>query len=304
MDDKIPTIRVDDPGVRTPDNGWFRFHIGQMEATIVSDGRMRPHAIASFFPEVSMAELNASKYRAGVVADHFSMEQNCLVLRYDGHVVLFDTGVGSDQVSGWEVSGILLQSMVQAGINPLEVTEVVLTHAHSDHAWGMVSDDGRLHFPKARVFVSKVDFDYWTDTQKLALGGFTETCIRGARRNLLPYRDKITFVSEGQEILPDIIAVGSPGHSPGHFSYIIGYGGDRYIFLGDVTHTSHLQMSNPGWPFAYDYDSALAVRTRKMLMERAAIEDLTLIGYHFNFPGIGKIVRDGSAYRFIATAAR
>jgi glyoxylase-like metal-dependent hydrolase (beta-lactamase superfamily II) len=155
-------------------------------------------------------------------------------------------------------------------------------------------------FPKARVCLSRVDFDYWIDTTMLPLGGFTATCILGARRNLLPYRDRINFVEEGQEILPGIVGIGSPGHSPGHFSYIVGSADDRYIFLGDVAHTSHLQLANPDWPFAYDFDTTQAVQTRKALLERAVIKDLTLIGYHFDFPGIGKIVRDGEAYRFVA----
>lgn len=291
---------IDNPGPRTPDTGWFRFRIGEIEATVVSDGRMRPHTIAGFFPDVFAADLAAAKTRAGITADHFSMEQNCLVLRHGGRVVLFDTGVGQDQVSGWEASGILLQSMEKAGIDPAEVTDVVLTHAHSDHAWGLVSDAGAVLFPKAQVHLSHAEFDYWTDKANLAFGGFTATCILGARRNLLPYLDRITFVAEGQEILPGVVVVASPGHSPGHLSFIIRSGGDRYIFLGDAAHTSHLQLAHPEWAFAYDFDSHQAVQTRKALLERAVVGDLTLIGYHFDFPGIGKIVRDGEAYRFVA----
>ena len=158
-------------------------------------------------------------------------------------------------------------------------------------------------FPIARVYLSRIDFDHWTDTDKLPLGGFTATCVLGARRNLLPYLDRITFIEEGQEILPGIAAIGSPGHSPGHLSYMARSGGDRYILLGDVVHTSHLQLANPGWPFAYDFDSRQAVQTRKSLLERAVVEDLTLIGYHFDFPGIGKILRGGAAYRYVATKA-
>ena len=300
MDEAGPVIRIDNPGPRTAETGWFHFQIGEMEATVVSDGRMRPHSIAGFFPDISVAELEAAKARAAVDADHFSMEQNCLVLRHKGRLVLFDTGVGQDRVSGWEVSGILLQSMARAGIDPAEVTDIILTHAHSDHVWGMVSDSGAVLFPKARVHLSRIDFDYWTDTEKLPLGGFTATCILGARRNLLPYLDRISFVEDGREILPGIVAVASPGHSPGHFSYIIASRSDRYIFLGDVAHTSHLQLAHPDWPFAYDFDSTQAVQTRKALLQRAVAEDLTLIGYHFDFPGIGKIVRDGEAYRFVA----
>ena len=292
------SIRIENSGMRTPENGWFRFQIGEMEATIVSDGRMLPHSIADFFPDIPAGDMEACKANAGVDGSHFSMEQNCLVLRYQDHVVLFDTGVGSDLVYSWDHSGILLRSMVSAGIDPSEVTEVVLTHAHCDHAWGMVNAEGAANFPKAQVFVSRLDFDYWTDTSKLAQGGYLADSIMGARRNLLPYADRTVLIESDVEILPGIVAVATPGHSPGHISYIIGSGPDRYMFLGDVAHTSHLQMANPSWSCAYDFDKQQAAETRGQMLKRAVAEDMGLIGYHFTFPGVGKIVRDGLAYRF------
>lgn len=293
-------IRVDKPGSRTAENGWFRFRIGAMEATVVSDGRMLPHEVAAFFPGLPPEELIAAKHRSGVTGTHFSMEQNCLVLRHAGHVVLFDTGVGTDPVYGWGHSGLLLRSMAAAGIDPAEVTEVVLTHAHSDHAWGLVDDTGAPNFPQARVFVPRVDHDHWTDLAKVARGGFTADFVLGARRNLLAYQDRMTLFDGDGEILPGVRAVASSGHSPGHCSYIIGSGQDRCLFLGDVAHTAHLQMAHPTWAFAYDHDPVQAVVTRQALLGRAADEGLNVIGYHFDFPGLGRIHRDGAGFRFEA----
>ena len=210
MDQANPLIRIDNPGPRTAGTGWFRFRIGEMEATVVSGGRMRPHSTADFFPDITIAELEPAKARASIDADYFRMEQNCLILRYDGRVVLFDTGVGQDQVSGWEASGILMQSMARGGIESAEVTDIVMTHAHYDHVWDMVSDDRAVLFPNARAYLSRVEVDYWTDTAKLPLGGFTATCVSGACRNLLPCLDRTTAIEEGQEILPGIVAIGPP----------------------------------------------------------------------------------------------
>jgi glyoxylase-like metal-dependent hydrolase (beta-lactamase superfamily II) len=293
-------IRVDNPGLRTPQNGWFRFHIGEVEATIVSDGRMLPHDIAAFFPGLPPADLVAAKARAGVQGTHFSMEQNCLVLRYPGHVVLFDTGVGTDPVYGWQHSGLLLRSMAAAGIAPGEVTEVVLTHAHSDHAWGLVDAAGLPNFPQARVIVPRVDFEHWTDLAKVATGGFTADFVLGARRALLAYPDRLTLFEAEGEVLPGVRAVSSPGHSPGHCSYIIGAGPKACLFLGDVVHTVHLQMAHPGWAFAYDYDPVQAAQTRQALLTRVAAEGLNVIGYHFDFPGLGRVHEDGAGFRFKA----
>jgi glyoxylase-like metal-dependent hydrolase (beta-lactamase superfamily II) len=289
-------VRIDNPQDRTAANGWFRFAIGGMEAVIVTDGRMRPHSIAGFFPDVSPGDLEDAKARAGITGDHFSMEQNCLILRHAGRVVLFDTGVGRGGEAGWDGSGILLDSMAAAGITPDQVTDIVLTHAHNDHVWGMAHRDGAPIFTAAQVHLSRVEFDHWTDLNRLAQGGFSAECVLGARRNLLPYADRMRFVAEGAEVLPGVVALASPGHAPGHFSYLIGSGDHRHLFLGDVAHTSHLQMAHPDWAFAYDFDSAQAIRTRLALLEQA--EGLTVIGYHFDFPGIGKIRRAGAAYCF------
>ena len=303
MHDPEVSIQVDNPSTRTADTGWFRFWIGDIEATIVSDGRLLPHNIAAFFPGVSSAELDAAKAQTEVNGTHFSMEQNCLVLRYDGRVVLFDTGVGSDAVYGWQHSGILLNSMAAAGIEPSEVTHVLLTHAHSDHAWGLVNADGAKQFSRAQVYVPRADFDFWTDETRMAQGGFTADYIAGARRNLLPYLDQMTLFEPDAELLPSVFAISTPGHSPGHVSYIIGSGPDRHIFVGDVLHTSNLQMANPNWPFAYDQDSVQAVQTRKAVLDLAATEGMTLIGYHFDFPGLGRMAHDGAAYQFTAIKA-
>lgn len=300
MHDFDPHALMDTPAIRTPENGWFRFRIGDIEATVVSDGRMLPHTIAGFFPGVSPLVLQAAQARTGVSGTHFSMEQNCLVLRHAGRVILFDTGVGSDPVYGWEHSGLLLRSMAAAGITADEVTHILLTHAHSDHAWGLVDAMGERQFPNAQVFVPRADFDYWTDASRMAQGGFTADFIAGARRNLLPYRDRLTLFDPDAQVLPAVFALATPGHSPGHVSYVIGSGADRHIFLGDVAHTSHLQMAYPDWPFAYDLDTAQAVRTRMAMLDLAATEGIALIGYHFDFPGIGRISRDGAAFRFTA----
>ncbi len=293
-------IRVDNPGARTPENGWFRFRIGQIEATVVSDGRMLPHGIADFFPDIPKSAMDSTKDLTGVNGTHFSMEQNCLVLRYPGHVVLFDTGVGTDRAYSWEHSGLLLRCLTAAGIATAEVTEVLLTHAHSDHAWGLVDAEGVPNFPQARVFVPRLDFDHWTDEKKLSLGGFTADFVRGARRNLLAYQDRLTLLDSDGEILPETLAVASPGHSPGHYSYVIGLGQERCMFLGDVAHSAPLQLAYPDWSCAYDFDPIQAAQTRQTLLERAAAEGMTVIGYHFNFPGIGRVLRHGPAYRFEA----
>lgn len=280
--------------------GWYRFYIGDVEATIVSDGRLRPGTPEDQFPDIPKETLHGILRSARLPTAGLIMEQNSLVLRFGDRYVLFDTGVGQDQVYGSEETGRILFNISAAGIDRRDITAVVLTHAHCDHCWGLVNDNGTPNFPNAEVFVPKTEFDYWTDERLVAAGGFLADSVIGARRNLLPCRDRLHFVEDGCEILPGITAFATPGHSPGHTSYIISSAGETHIFLGDVVHSAALLFPNPDWGFFYDSDPAMAARTRRSALERIVSEDMALIGYHFLFPGVGYLHRDGNAFRYIA----
>lgn len=66
---------------------------------------------------------------------------------------------GSGQLFGPDTGGRLVESLATQGIKPEDITEVLLTHAHSDHAGGLVKD-GKVVFSNARVFVGKPDIDF------------------------------------------------------------------------------------------------------------------------------------------------
>ena len=51
-----------------------------------------------------------------------------------------------------------------------------------------------------------------------------------------------------------------------------------------------------------DADPGMASETRKRVLDMATQDKLTLIGYHFGFPGIGNVAKEGDAYRFMPAA--
>jgi len=279
--------------------GWYRFYIGDIEATIASDGRLRPDPPEAQFPQVGKETLHAILRRQHLPTDGLIMEQNCLVLRVDGRLVLFDVGIGQDRTIGSDETGRLLDNLAAASIAAGDISAVVLTHAHCDHCWGLVDESGLPNFPNAELFLSQAEFDFWTDETKISQSETMSLFIKGARNSLLPYRDRIRFVSDGDEFLPSVTAIASAGHSIGHMSYLIASGTERALILGDVAHSSALLFENPDWGFLFDYDDKQAVTTRRRLFERAVVEDLILIGYHFQFPGVGHIRRERDAFDYI-----
>ena len=111
--------------------------------------------------------------------------------------------------------------------------------------------------------------------------------------------DRFSFVGDGDEIAPGVRAVSAPGHSPGHTGLLVESEGEALLALVDVLHML-IQFANPGWHHRFDSDGVLAAETRRAQLERAARDNLLTLFYHLPFPGLGRVVRQGDAYRWQA----
>jgi glyoxylase-like metal-dependent hydrolase (beta-lactamase superfamily II) len=96
-----------------------------------------------------------------------------------------------------------------------------------------------------------------------------------------------------------VSVISTPGHTPGHTSYLLSSGGQNFIYTGDVVTHPAISLQYPNWVFNFDADPAIASDTRKRVLDMAAQDKLMLIGYHFAFPGIGNVAKEGDAYRFV-----
>jgi glyoxylase-like metal-dependent hydrolase (beta-lactamase superfamily II) len=144
------------------------------------------------------------------------------------------------------------------------------------------------------------DFDFWTDEGKLGMKdpAYMKPFVEGARKNLLPNRDRIVFVKDGQEFLPDIQAMSAPGHTVGHTVYMLTSGGKTLAAVGDLTHHQVLLMIKPRIEFAYDTDSKQSANTRVRVLDMLATNRIPLIAYHFPWPGMGHVAKQGDGFQF------
>jgi len=266
-----------------------------MTATIVSDGPLLLHAPEKIFLGPGVAALDASLTAAGQKSDRIRVEQNCLLLETAGKKVLFDNGMGSEKLYGPD-SGQLLDNLRDAGVEPSEIDGMVLTHGHSDHCWGTMGDDGTPNFPNATLYLSREELDFWTAA---ATESRMTRSVAGVRKHILPLRDRIRLIHDGEEFLPGVHALATPGHTPGHMAFLFDGG---WCLTGDVAFHDPLSYDFPDAESVYDTDRQLGVQTRRRLLDRLVADRLSIVGYHHPWPGLGRVERANGTFRFIAGA--
>ncbi len=278
---------------------YYRFRIGDLVGTVVSDGILPLGDPTASFLGPSPEEMRAMLERNFLPTDNAVLEQNILVVDAGDERILFDTGMGSSDLFG-PTPGKLMSSLAAAGIEPETITAIVCTHGHCDHVWGIMSDAGERIFPNAQIWISEADFDFWTDEAKLTATdpAWMAAFVEGARRNLMPNRDRMKFFKDGEEFLPGLQAMFAPGHTVGHTAFMVTSGNDTLAVIGDLTHHHVILLETPLTQFAFDTDPAQSAQTRVRMLDMIAAQRLPIIAYHFPWPGIGHVEKVGDGFRY------
>ncbi len=276
--------------------GFYRFTLGQARITILSDGH--------FTIPVSQLGVNADpgEVMAFLQAHYLSSQSayrhtNLLFVELGAAKLLVDVGAGSRLVA---TTGQLMNNLAAAGIDPASITNVVITHAHPDHIWGMRDDFDEPIFPAAKYSIAAAEMDYWLQDdlvnkvrpaqQQTVLGAVNSITIDGVEWNRLV---------AGDEVVPGVRVMATPGHTPGHISLHVQSNGQRLIALGDSITNAYMDLAHPDWVIRRDMDPDTTVKTRRRLLDMAAAGRIAVLGYHFAFPGVGHVMRDNGNYRFI-----
>ena len=285
------------PKLGTQSPYFHRFIIGAAEVTVVSDGPLPLGPPKGTFIGASDEEISKMLTDNFLSPDNIVLEQNSPIVNMGDKLVLFDTGMGTAKAFG-PTTGRQQKSMMEAGIKPEDIDAVVFTHAHIDHIGGVVDDKDKNLFPNAQFYIAQSDFDFWTDEGKL--GGPLKDFVLHARKNLMPVKDRLVFIKDGQEFLPGVQAIAAPGHTVGHHIFMISSEGKSFAFLGDLTHHQILLMEKPRMQFSYDTDPAQAADSRVRLLDMLAANKVPVLSYHYPWPGYGHVVKTGEGFHYIA----
>ena len=227
------------------------------------------------------------------------------IVKTGHHTILIDSCIGNDKERPTRpqfhrLKSPFLADLASAGVTAEDVDYVMCTHLHWDHVgWNTRLENGQWAptFPNARYIMARREFDHWQEVQRR---GEDTPHRRAFEDSVLP------VVRTGQSVLVNddyafedgLWFESAPGHTPGNVVIHARSRDDHAVFLGDVLH-HQFQLMQPEWSTLACTDLELSRKTRTRLVEEYAGNGTRLLPGHFPAPTAGRIVRHGSAYRYV-----
>jgi glyoxylase-like metal-dependent hydrolase (beta-lactamase superfamily II) len=209
-------------------------------------------------------------------------------------LVLFDSGNGA---RGQPATGQLAERMTAAGVDPEQIDVVVITHCHPDHIGGLMTEGTPLA-PKARYVIGEAEYQFWSSPDRA--NGPTANAAKIVHANVVPLKDKMTFVKNEGEVVSGIRAIEAFGHTPGHMAWHVESQGKRLLIGADFCNHYVLSLRHPKWHVSFDADKEKAVETRLRLLDMVSAERIPFTGYHMPFPAVGFVEKSADGgYRFV-----
>jgi glyoxylase-like metal-dependent hydrolase (beta-lactamase superfamily II) len=298
------SVRAATPAAGKQAASFYRYKVGDIEVTVLSDGIARVPVTEAFVLNVKPDEVNAALREAYMEPGVFIGPYNPIVLNTGAKLVLVDMGTGeANYIASKGVAGQLLANMAAAGIDPTAIDTIIISHYHGDHINGLLKVDNSLAFPNAEVLVPAPEHKYWTDAGEESRSPTPRIAdiFKGVRRVIgnAEVMKRLRTYEWDKEVIPGVLAVGTPGHTPGHTSHIVTSGTSKVYVQADVTHAPFLFARHPGWHAFYDHEPVLAEATRRKVYDMLSAEKMLVQGFHYPFPSVAHVEKTAAGYREI-----
>jgi glyoxylase-like metal-dependent hydrolase (beta-lactamase superfamily II) len=231
------------------------------------------------------------------------MNMNCLFIEGNGERILIDTGIGDkwsekhrtmygiDRKRSFDES---LRAITDVGSE--DITIVVNTHLHFDHAGGNTNVDasGKAFpaFPNARYFVSRAEYEHAESPSERDRASYLPD-------NWRPLKDtgQLELKESGYEVAPGLRMETHAGHNRSMQCVRLEQGGETLFGFADlVPMRAHVPFA---WIMGFDLYPVETLEAKKKLLPQAARENWTCLFYHDPDQALGRLVEDEGKFRAV-----
>lgn len=269
--------------------GYYRVNLGQFQITALLDGTMAlDRALFFGISEEEKEELLSRMFITGEIPSGV----NAYLINTGSKLILVDTGAGA---AFGDLMGHLPKTLRAAGYKPHQIDAILITHAHPDHVGGLLDANDKLVYPKATVYISQPEADFWLSSEIMANAPDTlkpSFLFMQKAAEILSSKNKWKTFNDGDTVFPGIQGILTPGHTVGMAAFKVTSEDQTLLIWGDIVHLTALQMSNPLVGFAFDFSPGDAIFTRLNQLENVSEDKTFVAGSHLPFPGLGHVRRD------------
>lgn len=207
-----------------------------------------------------------------------SWKMRCMLVEDGKRLVLIDTGMGNKQPEKWQSyyfrhgEGDLITSIRAKGYHEDQVTDVILSHLHFDHAGGAV----RWNSTKDKLELTFKNATYWTHSAhwEWAVNPNAREAATFLKENIMPIQEagQLAFINEQQDAFGaawDFFYAN--GHTEKMIMPLIQTGGKKVLFIADTV-PSHAHIHIP-WVMGYDVRPLETMKEKQELLEKASAEN-------------------------------
>jgi glyoxylase-like metal-dependent hydrolase (beta-lactamase superfamily II) len=232
------------------------------------------------------------------------MNMNCLFIEAGSERVLIDTGIG-DKFSekhramyGIDRRRSLSESLrAIAGVGAEDITIVINTHLHFDHAGGNTainkSGEAVAAFPNARYFVSQAEYEHGENPSERDRASYLP-------ENWRPLRDegRLELKESEYEVVPGLRMETHAGHNRSMQCPRLQQAGKTLFSFADlVPMRAHVPFA---WIMGFDLYPVETLAAKKKLLPQAAREQWTCLFYHDPDQALGHIVEEEGKLRVVS----
>jgi len=272
-------------------------------------GRLRVHAIQAGGQKLDggamFGVVPKPLWERRIPADErnrIQLGMRCLLIEHDVGLVLIDSGAGNKEnekfydIYGIENAGSPTQledGIRAAGFDPADVSLVINSHLHFDHAGGNTTRvaDGSIRpaFPNARYVMQRGEYEYATHTnERTAASYFPHNFVPLVEAGL------VDFIEGDSEIVSGIRGIPTPGHTPHHQGLLVESDGEKAFYIADLAPTTaHLPLA---WIMGYDVEPLVTLETKRRVLKRAVDEEWLVVFEHDASTPWSRLAHDGKAY--------